>query len=49
MNEAEKKVLIELIQNNDEIPERYKDILFPYYKKESELIYANKMRRYISK
>lgn len=45
MNETEKKVLIELIENNDEIPERYKDILFPNYKKESELLYANKMRK----
>ena len=28
MNEIEKKVLIELIENNDEIPENYKDELF---------------------
>ncbi len=45
MNETEKKILIDIIENNDEIPERYKDILFPNYKKESELVYANKMRK----
>ena len=45
LNETEKKSLINYIENNEEIPERYKKILFPTYNKESELVYANKMRK----
>ena len=45
ISDSKKEYLISLIQNNEEIPEEFKEILFPVSHKEYELTYANKMRR----
>lgn len=45
LKENEKKMLIEYINNNEIIPDYYKELLFPTYQKETELVYANKMRK----
>lgn len=45
LNGDEKEILINCIKNNEEIPSKYKDILFPTLKKETELIYSNKIRK----
>lgn len=45
LNENEKKMLIEFINKNESIPEYYKDLLFPTNQKETEIVYANKIRK----
>ncbi len=45
MNDKDKEKLIELIKNNERIPEEYKTELFPVENLEYEISYANKMRK----
>ncbi len=45
INEADKQYLIDLISNNEQIPEDYKYLLFPSMQEEYELTYAGKMRK----
>lgn len=45
LNEHHKKYVINLIKNNETIPEEYKYLLFPGTQKEYELTYMNKMRK----
>lgn len=45
LNEADKQYLIDLIRNNNQIPEDYKHLLFPSLQEEYELTYAGKMRK----
>lgn len=45
MNEKLKKEIIELIENNQPLPEELQYILFPTKEKEYKLTYADKMRR----
>ncbi len=44
MDDHTKQTLIDLLQNNEQIPAEYQDILFPVTKKEYELVYAGKER-----
>lgn len=45
LNEIEKKYIINLIENGEQIPEDYKYMLFPNLQEEYELTYAGKMRK----
>lgn len=45
LNEMEKKYIINLIENGEQIPEDYKYMLFPNLQEEYELTYAGKMRK----
>ena len=45
LNSAEKDYIVNLIQNNEPIPEDFKYKLFPVANKEYELVYAGKMRK----
>lgn len=45
LTDNQKKYLIELIENNQTIPEDFKNILFPTTHEEYELAYAGKMRK----
>lgn len=41
----QKEKIIRLLENNDDLPEGYRDLLFPSQKKEYELVYAGKERK----
>lgn len=45
MNEQEKELLLNLIENDEKLPERFKDLLFPTIHQEYELDYADKIRK----
>lgn len=45
LNEMDKKYIINLIENGEQIPEDYKYMLFPNLQEEYELTYAGKMRK----
>ena len=45
LNSTEKDYIVNLIQNNEPIPEDFKYKLFPVANKEYELVYAGKMRK----
>jgi site-specific DNA-methyltransferase (adenine-specific)/adenine-specific DNA-methyltransferase len=45
LNDVDKQYLIDLINNNEQIPEDYKYLLFPTIQEEYELTYAGKMRK----
>ena len=45
LNEADKQKLIELIKNGEDIPDEFKDKLFPAKGNDCELCYADKMSR----
>lgn len=45
LSKADKDRMIDLLNRGEEIPEEYKDKLFPVEHKEYELAYADKMRR----
>ena len=45
LNEQTKKYIINLLNNNEQIPEDYKYLLFPNLQEEYELNYAGKMRK----
>lgn len=45
ITKQQKEKIIRLLENNDELPEGYRDLLFPNQKKEYELVYAGKERK----
>ena len=45
LNELERKYVIDLLENGNDIPEDFKNKIFPIQKQEYELSYAGKMRR----
>ena len=45
MNELERQYIIELLENNHDIPDDFKNKIFPNQKQEYELTYAGKMRK----
>ena len=45
LNELERKYLIDLLENGNDIPDDFKNKIFPAQKQEYELSYAGKMRR----
>ena len=45
ISKQQKEKIIRLLENNDELPEGYRELLFPNQKKEYELVYAGKERK----
>jgi len=45
ITKQQKEKIIRLLENNEELPEGYRDLLFPNQKKEYELVYAGKERK----
>lgn len=45
LSKQQKEKIIRLLENNDDLPEGYRDLLFPNQKKEYELVYAGKERK----
>ncbi len=45
ISKHQKEKIIRLLENNDDLPEGYRDLLFPTKKKEYELVYAGKERK----
>ena len=45
INDSERKYLIECLANGKDIPEDFKEKLFPVVKREYEIQYAGKMRK----
>lgn len=45
ITKQQKEKIIRLLENNDDLPEGYRDLLFPNQKKEYELVYAGKERK----
>ena len=45
LNKHEIELIIECLKNGDQVPEGYRDILFPTLQKEYELTYSGKMRK----
>jgi len=45
ISKQQKEKIIRLLENNDDLPAGYRDLLFPTQKKEYELVYAGKERK----
>ena len=45
LNKHEIELIIECLKNGDQVPEGYRDVLFPTLQKEYELTYSGKMRK----
>ena len=45
LDKKQRERIIQLIESGEDIPEGYKDLLFPHHKKEYELMYGSKKRK----
>lgn len=45
LSKQQKEKILKLVEKNEELPDGYKDLLFPNQKKEYELVYAGKNRK----
>jgi site-specific DNA-methyltransferase (adenine-specific)/adenine-specific DNA-methyltransferase len=45
LSKQQKEKILRLVEKNEELPDGYKDLLFPNQKKEYELVYADKERK----
>lgn len=45
LSKQQKEKILRLVEKNEELPDGYKDLLFPNQKKEYELVYAGKERK----